>query len=196
LQSVKDLPMLAPLSMMIPGADQMLPMLPEPLGTLEKMSKMTLPILFIHAEADEIVPLAQATRAHAAAPSASKTFEKVGGGAGHNDLTARASQQYFGAVKRFLDSLTGGGLSADDVAGLSVKALKAELKQRGVAHEHCVEKAELRALLVEQLPASTPAAAGEEEPEPAPQVAPPGAASGGAAAEGGGADGMGEQEVD
>jgi hypothetical protein len=52
------------------------------------------------------------------------------------------------------------------------------------------------ALLVEQLPASTPAAAGEEEPEPAPQVAPPGAASGGAAAEGGGADGMGEQEVD
>lgn len=144
LQSVKDLPMLAPLSMMIPGADQMLPMLPEPLGTLEKMSKMTLPILFIHAEADEIVPLAQATRAHAAAPSASKTFEKVGGGAGHNDLTARASQQYFGAVKRFLDSLTGGGLSADDVAGLSVKALKAELKQRGVAHEHCVEKVRKR----------------------------------------------------
>ena len=38
LQTVKDLPMLAPLSMMIPGADQMLPMLPEPLGTLEKVS--------------------------------------------------------------------------------------------------------------------------------------------------------------
>eukprot|EP01043_Picozoa_sp_COSAG02_P077739 COSAG02_NODE_17171_length_1023_cov_2.621212_1_plen_42_part_10 len=36
LQTIKDLPMLAPLSMMIPGADQMLPMLPEPLGTLEK----------------------------------------------------------------------------------------------------------------------------------------------------------------
>lgn len=180
--------MLAPLSMMIPGADQMLPMLPEPLGTLEKMSKMTLPILFIHAVADEIVPLAQATRAHAAAPSNSKTFEKIGGGASHNDLTARASAQYFRAFQRFLDSVTGGGgVTADAVPSLSVKDLKAELKQRGVPHEHCVEKSELRALLLAQLTAS--------EPEPAPQVAPPGPTSAGAAAGEGGADEMGEQEM-
>ena len=189
LQTIKDLPMLAPLSMMIPGADQMLPMLPEPLGTLEKMSKLTLPILFIHAEADEIVPLAQATRAHAAAPSTSKTFEKIGGGAGHNDLTARASDQYFRAFQRFLDSVTGGGLTAEDVEGLSVKNLKAELTQRGVRHDHCVEKSELRALLIAQLPAA--------EPEPSPQAAPLGAASGGAAvASEGGAGEMGEEEVD
>ena len=42
-------------------------------------------------------------------------------------------------------------MTAEDVEGLSVKDLKAELKQRGVPYEHCVEKAELRALLVSQL---------------------------------------------
>ena len=106
---------------------------------------MTLPILFIHAEADEIVPFAQAVKAHAAAPSTNKKLEKVGGGAGHNTLQMAASSQYFNAVKLFLDSVCGGGLAAEDVDGLSVKELKAEMTQRGISFAHCVEKSEMRA---------------------------------------------------
>ena len=54
--------------------------------------------------------------------------------------------------------------------------------------EHCVEKSELQALLLAQLTAS--------EPEPAPQVAPPGPASADAAVGEGGSDEMADQEVD
>ena len=169
LQTIKDLPMLAPLSQMIPGADAMLPMLPEPLGTLEKMGKLSLPVLFIHALADEIVPFAQAEKAFARAPSADKAFEKVAGGAGHNDLLARAHGQYFAAFTGFLDRVAGGGMTAEDVEGLSVKELKAALNQRSIDHAHCVEKSELKALLLKALPAAAPA---DAAPAPAPAPAP------------------------
>ena len=38
-------------------------------------------------------------------------------------------------------------MTAEDVEGLSVKALKAALNQRSIDHAHCVEKSELKALL-------------------------------------------------
>jgi alpha-beta hydrolase superfamily lysophospholipase len=44
LMTVKDLPMLAPLTQMIPGAEMMLPMLPEPVSTMQKLTASTLPV--------------------------------------------------------------------------------------------------------------------------------------------------------
>lgn len=41
----------------------------------------------------------------------------------------------------------GGGQSSKDPASMSVRQLRSELSARGIAHEHCLEKSELAALL-------------------------------------------------
>eukprot|EP00658_Telonema_sp_P-2_P044423 TRINITY_DN3230_c0_g1_i2.p1 TRINITY_DN3230_c0_g1~~TRINITY_DN3230_c0_g1_i2.p1 ORF type:complete len:244 (-),score=45.51 TRINITY_DN3230_c0_g1_i2:141-872(-) len=63
LQTLKDLPMLAPLTQMMPGANQMLAMVPEPIGTLTKMAQLSCPLLLIHGTSDEIIPHAHAVKA-------------------------------------------------------------------------------------------------------------------------------------
>ena len=145
LQTVKDLPMLAPLSMMIPNGQQMLAMVPEPLGTLEKMQSLTLPLLMIHGDRDEIVPLRQAQAAHRCCPSTDKTLTQLSGG--HNDLLLVAADKYFDAVKTFVTKLTAPPVTAEAVAEMGVKELKSALASRGVDFSHCVEKSELVALL-------------------------------------------------
>lgn len=151
LISVKDLPMLAPLANMIPGAEMLLPMLPEPVQTLQKLGVSRLPLLLIHGDRDEIVPYAQATKALAASPAAQKQLVTISG-AGHNDLLMCGEKQYFDAVAAFIAGLA--PLSADDVGGMSVKELKAALTARGVDYSTCVEKSEMRGKLLAALPAA------------------------------------------
>ena len=66
LISVKDLPMLAPLANMIPGAEMLLPMLPEPVQTLQKLGVSRLPLLLIHG--DREIPRPQHPLSLAALP--------------------------------------------------------------------------------------------------------------------------------
>lgn len=185
LQTIKDLPMLAPLSMMIPNGQQMLQMVPEPLGTLDKMASLQLPLLIIHGEKDEIVPLAQAVAAHGRCPATDKTFERVAG-AGHNDLLMHAAERYFKAVQVVVDKVASGGgggggggaaaaaasMASEDVPGMSVKEIKAALTARSVDFSRCVEKSELVSLLQSQLQQGGSGGGGGTAPASAPAAAP------------------------
>jgi fermentation-respiration switch protein FrsA (DUF1100 family) len=61
-----------------------------------------LPKLFLHARADEVIPLAHGRRLYDAAPRPKAFIELAGG---HGDAFERDSAAYFGAIARFLEGL-------------------------------------------------------------------------------------------
>ena len=70
--------------------------------SIERIGGVTLPKLFLHARADEVIPFAYGRRLYDAAPSP-KTFVPLAGG--HADAFERDSAAYFGAIARFLAQL-------------------------------------------------------------------------------------------
>ena len=72
-------------------------------NSLEKVARIRIPKLFLHAVRDEVVPLAHGRRLFAAAVPP-KTFVELQGG--HGDAFEVDSANYFGSIARFLSSLT------------------------------------------------------------------------------------------
>lgn len=71
-------------------------------ASIERIGRLTLPKLFLHARADEVIPLSHGRRLYAAAPPP-KTFVELAGG--HGDAFERDSAAYFGAIARFIEKL-------------------------------------------------------------------------------------------
>ncbi len=73
--------------------------------SIERIGKLTLPKLFLHARADDVIPIAHGRRLfEAAAPP--KSFVELAGG--HGDAFEADSAVYFGAIGRFVSELGGG----------------------------------------------------------------------------------------
>jgi hypothetical protein len=70
--------------------------------SIDRIGGLTLPKLFLHARADEVIAFAYGRRLYEAAPSP-KTFVALEGG--HADAFERDSATYFGAIARFLAQL-------------------------------------------------------------------------------------------
>ena len=73
-------------------------------GSLEKIAGIPIPKLFLHAAADEVIPLAHGRRLYEAAPEP-KTFVELAGG--HGDAFDADSARYFGSIARFLEVIAG-----------------------------------------------------------------------------------------
>jgi fermentation-respiration switch protein FrsA (DUF1100 family) len=71
-------------------------------ASIEKISKVTVPKLFLHAKGDEVIPLAHGRRLYEAAPPP-KTFVQLDGG--HGDTFDLDSLNYFGSIRRFIENL-------------------------------------------------------------------------------------------
>jgi fermentation-respiration switch protein FrsA (DUF1100 family) len=72
--------------------------------SLDRIRRLTLPKLFLHARADEVIPFAHGRRLYDAAPPP-KTFVALAGG--HGDAFEQDSATYFGAIRRFVGGLPG-----------------------------------------------------------------------------------------
>jgi hypothetical protein len=72
----------------------------DPMGNLDKMAHIDLPLLVIHGERDSLIPVANGQALYDASPSRQKTIKRVIG-AGHNDLLFYADE-YFAAIEDFL----------------------------------------------------------------------------------------------
>jgi fermentation-respiration switch protein FrsA (DUF1100 family) len=71
-------------------------------ASIERIGRLTLPKLFLHARGDEVIPFAHGRRLfEAAAPP--KTFVALAGG--HADAFELDSAAYFGAIARFLEQV-------------------------------------------------------------------------------------------
>jgi len=75
-----------------------------PVNNLSKIARVRLPVLFLHGEQDDLIPLDNAQRLHAAAPG-DKSLVTIPD-AGHNDLLFRNTARYFDAVRRFVQRVT------------------------------------------------------------------------------------------
>lgn len=71
-------------------------------GSLEKIVAIRTPKLFLHAAADDVIPLAHSRRLFAAAPEPKTLVELEGG---HGDAFDVDSARYFGSIARFLAGL-------------------------------------------------------------------------------------------
>jgi fermentation-respiration switch protein FrsA (DUF1100 family) len=69
---------------------------------MEKITRIRVPKLFLHARGDEVIPLAHGRRLFEAAPPP-KTFVDLDGG--HGDAFDRDSTRYFTSVGRFIEEL-------------------------------------------------------------------------------------------
>lgn len=76
--------------------------LPDPLGNLGKVKSLPIPLLIIHGNEDELIPVSHGQAFYDASPSAQKTILRVPG-AGHNNLLAVAPQAYFEALAKFIE---------------------------------------------------------------------------------------------
>lgn len=74
-------------------------------SSIEKISTVMIPKLFLHALGDEVIPLAHGRRLYEAAPSPKTLVELEGG---HGDAFDVDSANYFGSIARFLASLPAG----------------------------------------------------------------------------------------
>jgi fermentation-respiration switch protein FrsA (DUF1100 family) len=70
--------------------------------SMDKISKVLVPKLFLHAAGDEVIPLAHGRKLYQAAPPP-KTFVELRGG--HGDAFDVDSAKYFGSIQRFLAGL-------------------------------------------------------------------------------------------
>ncbi len=71
-------------------------------ASIERIGRVQLPKLFLHARRDDVVPIAHGRRLFDAAPPP-KTFVALAGG--HGDAFEADSAVYFGAIARFLETL-------------------------------------------------------------------------------------------
>jgi hypothetical protein len=80
------------------------PLLRTRYDCLEKVRRLTCPLLVIHGDEDRLVPYSQGRRLFEAAKQP-KTFYTVRS-AGHNDTYIVGGEAYFAAITRFLESLS------------------------------------------------------------------------------------------
>jgi fermentation-respiration switch protein FrsA (DUF1100 family) len=71
--------------------------------SVRRIAHLRAPLLFLHGDRDDIVPIEQGRALFAAAPEP-KTFEVIAG-AGHNDITLVGGAAYFARIGRFLDEV-------------------------------------------------------------------------------------------
>lgn len=71
-------------------------------ASIEKIGRVEIPKLFLHAGQDDVIPIAHGRRLYQAAPPP-KTFVALAGG--HDDAFETDSAVYFGAIARFLETL-------------------------------------------------------------------------------------------
>jgi fermentation-respiration switch protein FrsA (DUF1100 family) len=93
------------------------PLLPYRFDSLEAIGKVTVPLLVLHGDRDEIVPFSMGERLFAAAMSSDvKEFYTISG-AGHNDTLMIGGADYWRAWKSFLRQSEGqsGGNGRDDL---------------------------------------------------------------------------------
>ena len=76
----------------------------SPLNSLEKVANIPSPALFIHGNADNVIPIEMGRRLFEAYEGAPKTFQEIPG-AGHNNILAVTGDAYWLWMRNFIDEV-------------------------------------------------------------------------------------------
>jgi pimeloyl-ACP methyl ester carboxylesterase len=85
------------------GLNWALPIMGDPFNSLAKIKNVSAPVMVIHGERDEILPVEMGEALHDEARDGRGFF--VIPGAGHNDLIERAPDSFFGYIRSFFADL-------------------------------------------------------------------------------------------
>ena len=77
---------------------------PDPIGNVRKMGEIDLPLLVIHGEEDNLIPVNNGQALYDASPASLKRIVRIPG-AGHNDLLMVGTRTYFAAIQDFLSTI-------------------------------------------------------------------------------------------
>jgi alpha-beta hydrolase superfamily lysophospholipase len=77
---------------------------PDPIGNVRKMGEIDLPLLVIHGEEDNLIPVNNGQALFDASPASIKRIVRIPG-AGHNDLLMFGLRTYFIAIEGFLTAI-------------------------------------------------------------------------------------------
>eukprot|EP00298_Acanthocystis_sp_HF-20_P003898 c14254_g1_i1.p1 GENE.c14254_g1_i1~~c14254_g1_i1.p1 ORF type:complete len:313 (+),score=141.70 c14254_g1_i1:35-973(+) len=147
LVDIKSIPMVYDLAKsFMPQVAAAWDSVPDPLRILEKISKISAPLLIIHGRLDELIPFNQAEKCLSTATTKTKRLHEVKE-AGHNDVRFLMGNGYYQLISSFVDHICLLKLSPEDVDKMGISQLKSALKARGIDSSQCVEKSELVSLL-------------------------------------------------
>jgi tetratricopeptide (TPR) repeat protein len=137
LTVITELPMVQQLALMMPNGTQLLASIPDIFQQEAKLRRCVMPVLVLHGEDDEIIPVrqGQALYAASAAPAALKRIRRFPN-AGHNNLMERHHEAYLAVLKSFLN----------DVLGVSDPVLAARVQEHGAQEDISVRDAALRTM--------------------------------------------------
>jgi fermentation-respiration switch protein FrsA (DUF1100 family) len=79
---------------------------PDPVENAEKVSKLHLPLLVIHAEQDTLIPISQGQALYDASPATQKHFLRIPR-AGHNDIMYIGMREYMAAIQQHITGALG-----------------------------------------------------------------------------------------
>lgn len=102
------LPLVQQLSQKVPNGSSLLSMLPDPLQTLSKLRHIQCPVLVMHGEKDQIVPISQGEQCFSGLGSKLKRFKRLPR-ANHNDLYQTHPHEYSKELAGFFDQVFGRG---------------------------------------------------------------------------------------
>lgn len=74
-----------------------------PINNTEKMKRVKLPLLVIHGEIDNLIPVSHGKEIYTASPIEDKRIVVISG-AGHNNLTSVGLEAYFSALSEFVNN--------------------------------------------------------------------------------------------
>ncbi len=77
---------------------------PDPIGNVRKIAEIDLPLLVIHGEEDNLIPVNNGQALVDASPASLKRIVRIPG-AGHNDLLMFGTRTYFAAIQEFLSAI-------------------------------------------------------------------------------------------
>lgn len=82
-----------------------LDMFDDPMDNVGKINQTTLPLLVIHGENDQLIPISNAQMLYEASPATDKKLVPISR-AGHNDILYYAADQYYQAIHDFIQRNT------------------------------------------------------------------------------------------
>lgn len=77
---------------------------PAPFGNVHKLAKVALPLLVIHGEHDQLIPVSHGQTLYDASPAEDKRLLRIPY-AGHNDIMMVATDDYFAAIRDFMQDV-------------------------------------------------------------------------------------------
>eukprot|EP01041_Mallomonas_annulata_P005707 gene5707-11517_t len=102
LSNLIEIPMVQQISKFIPGGESLLTLIPDIFQQIKKLKSCLLPVLVLHGDIDEVIPVEQAYELYNASMASHKSIH-IFPNCGHNDIRSKSKQEWLIQINNFLN---------------------------------------------------------------------------------------------